>query len=637
MRNKGVLLIALAVAACVVAPRAQDASRGSRGWPVYAGDQAATHYSPLSDINRSNVSRLGVAWTWKPGEGPLQEYGTQPGNFQNTPLMIDNVLYVSTPYNRVVALEARTGRELWRFDAEPFKDGQPPNGTGFVHRGVAAWRDEGGNLRIFLNSRYRLFSLDAESGKPVASFGTGGSIDLSEGLSWKINPRHYTNTSPPVVYKNLVITGNGVGDRLTYRNDPPGDVRAFDARTGKTVWTFRPIPQAGEFGNDTWGGDSWKFVGHTNVWAPMALDEARGLLYLPVSTPSNDYYGARRPGANLFAESIVCLDAATGVRKWHFQIVHHGLWDYDPASAPILATILVAGRQINAVVQLTKQGFVFVFDRETGSPVWPIEERAVPQSDVAGEQSWPTQPFPTKPPAITEQGVSLEDAFDLTPALRDAARAELSKYRLGPLYTPPSLQGTVMRPGVIGGANWGGGAFDPQSGMLYVKTTSNNAAILRLAAPDRSPANPRAGEVDADYINRTPGSTFMDGLPLLKPPYGHLTAIDLNRGAIAWRVPIGDTPSLRSHPALKDVALPAKLGAVGAPGAIVTAGGLVFVGGGDVGLNAVDTISGETLWRFPFDARTTATPMTFRANGKQYVVIAKGRGETAELVAFALP
>ncbi len=619
------------------APHAQQPPTGSTPWPAYAGDTGATHYSALADINRTNVARLAIAWSWKPGEGALKEYGTQPGNFQNTPLMIDNVLYLSTPYNRVVALEARTGRELWRYDPEPFKDGQPPNGTGFVHRGVAAWRNGNGNLRIFLNSRYRLISIDAESGKPVASFGSGGSIDLTQDLSWTVNPKHYTNTSPPVVYKDLVIVGNGVGDRLTYRNDPPGDVRAFDARTGKLVWAFRPIPRPGEFGNDTWGGDSWKFVGHTNVWAPMSLDANRGLLFLPLSTPSNDYYGARRPGANLFAESIVCLDAATGIRKWHFQIVHHGLWDYDLASAPILVSITVGGRPIEAVVQLTKQGFAFVFDRVTGEPVWPIEERPVAPSDMPGEQAWPTQPFPTRPPAITEQGVSLEDAFDLTPQLREAARAELGKYRLGPLYTPPSLQGTVMRPGVIGGANWGGGAFDPQSGTLYVKTTSNNAAILRLAAPDRSPANPRADEVDADYINRAPATTFMDGLPLLKPPYGHLTAIDLNRGEIAWRVPIGDTPSLRSHAALKDVALPAKLGAAGAPGAIVTAGGLVFVGGGDVALNAVDTLTGETLWRFPLDARTTATPMTYRAGGKQYVVIAKGQSETAELVAFALP
>ena len=321
---------------------AQDAQRPV-DWPAYAGDAGATHFSPLADINRANVNRLAVAWSFKPNEGPLKEFGTQPGNFQNTPLMIDNVVYLSTPYNRVVALEARTGRELWRFDPEPFKDGQPPNGTGFVHRGVAAWRDGNGSLRIFMNSRYRLIALDAESGKPVSSFGRGGEIDLTDGLVWKINPRHYTNTSPPIVYKDLIILGNGVGDRLTYRNDPPGDVRAFDARTGKLVWTFHTIPQAGEFGNDTWGGDSWKFTGHTNVWAPMSLDDQRGLLYLPVTTPSNDYYGARRPGQNLFAESIVCLDALTGTRKWHFQVVHHGLWDYDLPAAPILATITVAG------------------------------------------------------------------------------------------------------------------------------------------------------------------------------------------------------------------------------------------------------------------------------------------------------
>ena len=631
VRRLFLLTATLAIAAST--PRAQNAPRPD--WPHYAADLGATHYSPLSDINRGNVTRLSVAWRWKPQEGPLKEYGAQPGNFQNTPLMIGNVLYVSTPYNRVVALDARGGREMWRFDPEPYKDGQPPNGTGFVHRGVAAWRD-GSNLRIMMNSRYRLFSVDGESGKPVASFGQGGVIDLTETLTWKGDKRHYTNTSPPLVYKDLVILGNGVGDRLTYKNDPPGDVRAFNARTGKLVWTFRPIPRPGEYGHDTWGADSWQFTGHANVWAPMSLDESRGLLYLPFTTPSNDYYGARRPGANLFAESIVCLDANTGQRKWHFQIVHHGLWDYDLPAAPILATITVEGRRIDAVVQLTKQGLAFVFDRVTGEPVWPIEERPVAKSDMPGEQTWPTQPFPTRPPAFSEQGVSLDDAFDLTPALRDAARAELAKYRLGPLYTPPSLQGTIMRPGVIGGANWGGGAFDPESGMLYVKTSSNNPAILRLVEPDRSEANPRREEVDADYINRSPNATFMDGLPLLKPPYGHLTAINLNRGEIAWRVPIGDTPSIRNHPALKGVPLPAKLGAAGAPGAIVTAGGLVFVGGADVALNAVDAMTGETLWRFPFTTRTTGTPMTYKVDDKQYVVIAIGQSESAELVAFSL-
>jgi quinoprotein glucose dehydrogenase len=614
------------------------AQRAAVGWPVYGGDQGATRHSPLADINRRNVANLHVAWTWKPGEKALPEYGTQPGTFQNTPLMIDDVLYVSTPYNRVVALEARTGRELWRYDPEPFKDGQPPNGTGFVHRGVAAWRDEAGRLKIFMNSRYRLICLDAASGTPVSSFGDNGIVNLTNGLSWTVNPRHYTNTSPPVVFRNLVILGNGVGDRLMYRNDPPGDVRAFDARTGAIVWTFRPIPRPGEFGNDTWGESSWQFTGHTNVWAPISLDEARGLIYLPLSTPSNDYFGGRRPGANLFAETLVCLDAATGVRKWHYQIVHHGLWDYDLPAAPVLVPITVNGRRIDAVVQLTKQGFAFVFDRVSGEPVWPIEERAVPASDVPGEHAWKTQPFPTKPPAFSEQGVSLEDAFDLTPELREQARAELSKYKLGPLYTPPSMQGTIMRPGVIGGANWGGGAYDSSSGLLYVKS-SNTPAILRLGAPDRSPNNPRADEVDAAIVNRGGNAVFHDGLPLLKPPYGHLTAIDLNRGEIAWRVPFGDSPALRSHPALKDVALPAKLGVAGAPGAIVTAGGLVFVGGSDTALNAVDAATGETLWRGSLAQRSTATPMTYRTSGadaRQYVVIATGQGENAEMVAFAL-
>ena len=608
-------------------------------WRFYGGDQGATRYSSIADINRSNVTDLHLAWTWKPGERALPEFGTQPGTFQNTPLMIDDVLYVSTPYNRVVALDARSGRELWRYDPEPFRDGQPPNGTGFVHRGVAAWRDEASALRIFINSRYRLISLDAKSGAPVRSFGDNGIVDLMVGLSWRGDRRHYTNTSPPIVYRNLVILGNGVGDRLVYPNDLPGDVRAFDARTGRNVWTFHPIPRPGEFGNETWENDSWKYTGHTNVWAPMSLDESRGLLYLPVSTPSNDYYGAARLGANLFAESIVCLDAATGTRKWHFQIVHHGLWDYDLPAAPILAPLTVDGRRIDAVVQLTKQGFAFVFDRVSGEPVWPIEERAVAASDAPNEKAWPTQPFPTRPPPFTAQGVSLDDAFDLTPELGDAARAELSKYRLGPLYTPPSLQGTVMRPGVIGGANWGGGAFDPTTGWLYVKTSANTPAILRLGEPDESPENPRRDEVDAPLINRGGNAQFMNGLPLLKPPYGQLTAIDLNRGAIGWQVPFGDTPALRSHPALKGVALPDKLGVSGAPGAIVTAGGLVFVGGGDINLNAVDAATGKTLWQGPLPQRSTATPMTYRTGGadaRQYVVMATGAGENTELVAFTL-
>ena len=609
-------------------------------WPTYAGDAGAAHYSPLAEINRDNVADLQIAWEWKPDENTMPAFGTRPGNFQNTPLMIDDVLYVSTMYNRVVALEAETGKQLWVFDPKSYEDGQPPNGTGFVHRGVAAWRD-GGRLRIFLASRYRLFALDARTGEPVSSFGDKGIVDLTQGLRWTVNKQHYTNTSPPVVYKNLVIVGNGVGDRLMYRQDPPGDVRAFDARTGKQVWRFNTVPGPGEFGHDTWEDGSWKHTGHTNVWAPMSLDEQRGLVYLPISTPSNDYFGGRRPGANLFSESIVCLDAATGRRRWHFQIVHHGLWDYDPASAPNLVTMTSGGRRVDAVVQLTKQGFVFVFDRATGKPIWPIEERKVPPSDVAGERAWPTQPFPTRPDPITPQGMTADDVIDFTPELRAAALEELKKYRLGPLYTPPSVEGSFMRPGVIGGANWGGGAFDPESGVLYVKT-SHSPAVIRILAPDRSAANPRASEVDADFIGNSGGGTTFTpaggggGLPIAKPPYGELVAVNLNTGAIGWRVPFGDTPSVRNHPALKGVALPDRLGVAGAPGVIVTAGGLILGGGADTALYAFDKETGRELWRGALPRRSSGTPMTYRTrSGRQFVVMATGAGSDAALLAWA--
>jgi quinoprotein glucose dehydrogenase len=608
-----------------------SADRAPLDWPVWGGDQGAAHYSTLADINTSNVAQMKQAWIWKTGEKPMEQYGVRPGMFENTPVMLGGVVYVTSPYNRVVALDAESGAELWAYDPKSYVDGQPPNGTGYVHRGIALWRDSrDGKLRIFLNTRYRLISIDAKTGKPDSSFGDNGVVDLSQGLVWQINKMHYTETSPPVVYKDLVIVGNGVGDRLMYRNDPPGDVRAFNARTGKRVWTFHTIPQAGEPGNETWGNDSWKFTGHTNVWAPMSLDEKRGLVYLPVSTPSNDNYGGNRPGNNLYGETLVCLDANTGARKWFFQIVHHGLWDYDLASPPVLASINVDGRKIDAVVQLTKHGFAFVFDRVTGKPVWPVEERPVPESDVPGEHASPTQPFPTKPPAYTPQGVSLDDAFDLTPELKAEAQEEMKKYKLGPLFTPPSLKGTLMRPGVIGGANWGGGALDPETGMLYIKT-SNNVAVVRVKH-----ATPSA-EVDAEWTGDLGAqATFRSRLPLTKPPYGHVTAIDLNHGTIAWQEPFGDWPELRKNPALQGVTLPAVLGIAGPQGGIVTKGGLFFVGGEDMSLHAIDKTTGKDLWQGALPARSYGVPMTYRArSGKQFVVIATGQGADAALVAFS--
>ncbi len=606
-------------------------------WPYYGGDQAGSHYSALTQINRENVGKLKLAWQWRAGEKPMPQYKTTPGVFEVTPLMVGGTLYLSTAYNRVVALDPATGVERWTYDPKAYEDGQVPNGTGFVHRGVAFWRDSAnGRGRILMNSRARLIQLDSETGKPVQGFGDNGVVNLLQGLAWPVDPKQYTNTSPTVVYKDLIIVGNGVADRIAYKKDPPGDVRAFHARTGKLVWTFHTVPRKGEFGSDTWEDGANEFTGHTNVWVPMTLDEPRGLIYLPVSTPSNDFYGGRRPGKNLFADSIVCLNAATGERKWHYQLVHHGLWDYDMPSPPSLVSITVAGKRIDAVVQLTKQGFAFVFDRVTGTPVWPIEEHRVPASDVEGEHAWPTQPFPTKPPPISPQGVSLEDAFDLTAELKAEAQGELKKYRLGPLFTPPSFKGTLMAPGLIGGANWGGGAFDPESGMLYVKTT-NLSAIARLSKPDLSSKNPHASETDGDYVREgQTNAVFHDGLPLLKPPYGHLTAIDLNRGEIAWHVPFGDDPRLRAHAALVGVKLPEKLGTPGVQGAIVTKAGLIFVGGGDAALHAVDAKTGTDLWNYPFARRTGGTPMTFSMAGKQYVVIATGNGADASLFAFTL-
>ena len=635
-------LLTILAGLLLVSPGAADSPM--QEWPTYAADPGSTHYSPLAAIDRGNVAQLRLAWEWKPGEEPKPEYGTRPGMFENTPLMIDNVLYLSTPYNRVVALDAETGAEHWTFDPKAYVDGQPPNGTGFVHRGVAAWRD-GDKLRIFMNSRARLFCLDAKTGELVDSFGTHGVIDLTQGLRWAVDPKRYTNTSPPVIYKDLVILGNGVGDRLMYKNDPPGDVRAFDARTGKQVWNFHTIPMDGDPETATWANESWKVTGHANVWAPFTVDSTRGLVYLPVSTPSNDYYGVHRLGNNLFADSIVCLDASTGVRKWHFQVAHHGLWDYDPPAAPVLVTMRVDGREVDGVVQVTKQGFAFVFDRVTGKPVWPIEERAVPASDVPGEQASPTQPFPTRPGAISPQGVTLDDAFDLTPELKLQAQEQMKKFRIGPLYTPPSLQGTLQRPGVIGGANWGGAAFDPETNRLYIKT-SNAPAVVRIQAFDRSPTNPRAAEVDADFIGSSGGSTTFTpresgangrGLPLVKPPYGELVAINMNTGDIAWRVPFGDTPAIRAHPALAGLKLPDRLGASGVGGVIVTKGELVLGAGGDSMLYAFDKATGKELAHVDLVRRASSTPMTYRTkSGKQLIVIATGEGNTASLMAFAV-
>ena len=625
---------------------------GMAEWRHVGSGPAHTKYSHAAEITAANVGELEIVWQWEPKEKPLEEYGTRPGPFQATPIMVGNVLYLSTMYMRVAALDAETGAELWTFDPKAYRGG--PKGVGprgFKHRGVAYWSD-GDADRVFLNSRDRLYAIDAATGELDRGFGGDGSVLLTEGHGRPVTRHDFDQTSPPVVFEDLVIVGSRVPDRLQRKFDPPGTVQAFDARTGERRWVFFTIPQSDDdFGTDTWEDGSWRYTGHANVWGLMSLDAGRGLLYVPTSTPSSDYWGGRRLGANLFAESLVCLDARTGRRQWHFQAVHHGVWDYDLAAAPNLVTITVDGREIDAVAQVSKHGFTFVFDRVTGEPVWPIRERAVDtETDVPGEVLHPTQPFPTKPPPFSAQGVALEDANDLTPEIHALAVEEMKRFRLGPLFTPPSLQGTLQRPGSSGGVNWGGAAFDPETGLLYVRTSEDaNTNQLCVNAGDDP-------EVDVEYSNNCPyGATLVmyqeaDGpgptqapesklgpIPLIKPPYAQLVAIDLNAGEIAWKAPFGEgSRALRQHPLLRGVELPERLGTRGNSGPMATKGGLVFLGGGAPYLYAFDSATGAEIWRGATPFPTNANPMTYRGeSGRQFVVIATGSGAQAALVAFA--
>ena len=652
MKFRTVALVICSVVAVVVTAGAQQRTGDMVEWPYVGAEQSASKYSPVADIDASNVEQLEIAWAWEPNELPNQEFRTRPGSFEAMPLMIDNVIYVSTMYTRVVALDAETGEQLWAFDPEAWRtgpDGGPPGG--FKHRGVAVW-GAGGDMRIFINSRDSLYALDAADGAPIPSFGDDGKVLLTEDFPNPVTHEMFDQTSPPVVFDDLVIVGSRVPDRIQKRFDTPGSIQAFDVHTGERRWVFYTVPQSNDaFGADTWQDGSWRFTGHANVWGLMSLDAERGLLYIPTSTPSSDYWGGRRLGANLFAESLVCLDARTGERQWHFQAVHHGLWDYDFTSAPNLMTLEVDGRTIDAVAEVSKQGFTYVFDRVTGEPVWPIEERAVDvETDVPGEVPYPTQPFPTKPPPFAAQGVSLDDANDLTPEIHRIATDEMQTYRLGPLFTPPSLRGTLQRPRVDGGANWGGAALDPATNMLYVRT-SEGVSPNQVCAID-----PSVPDVDVPYTNNCPrgGSAgifqVVDGyiptersrlgpIPLVKPPYARLVAIDLNAGEIAWSVPFGEgSRIMRAHPLLRGVDLPDRLGTPGANGPLVTAGGLIFLGGGDPYLYAFDAATGREVTRMATEFRTSSNPMTYRSRaGRQFILIATGAGPDARLVAFALP
>ena len=629
-------------------PRRGDPAR-SVEWTHYSGNAASHKYSPLDQINKDTIGKLQIAWRWtSPDNAVIAANPTsRPGPYNDTPLMVKGVLYTVTSLGQIAAINPATGESLWVFDPGNWKTGRPGN-LGFVHRGLAFWSDGKRDRLILGTGDAYLISVDAKTGALDPSFGDGGKVDLMTGVAHAVRASNYSVSAAPVIVRDVVVVGASIHDGPTHKEWPRGDINGFDVRTGKKLWTLHSVPQKGEYGNDTWGDDSWTYTGSTNVWTNMTGDEELGYVYLPFGTPTDDFYGGHRPGANLFAESLVALDARTGKRVWHFQAVHHGVWDYDFPAAPILVDINVNGKPIKALAQVSKQGFTYVFDRRTGEPVWPIEERPVPQSKVPGERTHPTQPFPTKPPAFERQGVTEGDVIDFTPELKEAALAALKEFEYGPLFTPPSEKGTIQNPGWAGGANWQGASFDPETGMLYVPSMTS-PIVVQLIKPNAERSNLlylRGGVMMPPSI---------DGLPLLKPPYGRVTAIDLNRGDIKWTQAIGDGP--RNHPLLKDLALPP----MGAPirNAVLTTKGLLFVamGSGNLGggrnmpvggrpltkltpeptkLRAYDKATGRALWEFDPPSRPLAAPMTFMLQGKQYLVVAAGSGPNAELIAFTL-
>jgi quinoprotein glucose dehydrogenase len=641
-------LIGLLAAAALSAQAPGGAASGE--WRYYGGNAASTRYSPLDQITRTNVNTLEIAWRWTTPDNEIQKDNAlvRAGAYQDTPLMINGVLYTQTGLGVFAAIDPVSGKTIWQYDPEIWKGGRPPN-LGFTHRGMAYWTD--GTKRRIISGTHdaHLISIDAESGKPDPAFGANGKADVIDQLQYAERQRNYSINSTPIVVKNVIISGANISDGPPNREAPRGDVSGYDVKTGKRLWTFHSVPQWGEFGNETWLNGAWTYTGNTNVWPMITVDEATGYVYLPFGTPTNDYYGGDRQGDNLFAESLVCVDATTGKRVWHFQGVHHGLWDYDFASAPVLADITVNGRRISAVAQVSKQGFLYVFDRKTGEPVWPIEERPVPQSTVPGEKTSPTQPFPTRPPAFERQGFLDSDVIDFTPELRDQALAIISEFEHGPLFTPPSLKGTIQLPGNVGGANWGGAALDPATGMLFVPSLTN-PIIDQIVPGDPARGNIRYRRGGIQTL------PTLDGLPLFKPPYSRVTAYDLNTGTIAWQVPLGNGP--RDHPLLKDLNLgPLGNGARGNP--LVTAT-LLFVSqsGGGIGnaqarpvgdrpltklppeppsLRAFDKKTGELVWEKELPRGPAGTPMTYSYGGKQYIALAIGAGVDTELIAFALP
>ena len=640
----GALAAVIAVAGLLSAPaRAQHGTEDGE-WPNYAGNREGMKYSPLDQITRDNVGDVQVAWRWKTADQELQASNPawRGGRYEDTPLMIDGLLYTVTPLGLVAALDPATGETQWVYDPKAYTAGRPAN-VGFLHRGLAYWTD-GTEQRLLLGTNdARLVSVDLRTGEPDPDFGVDGSVDIMVGIRDAVRGTNFA-ARRALIAGDVVVVGNAIADGFRTKEMPPGDVQAYDVRTGRKLWTFHTIPKEYEAGYETWLNGSAEYTGNANVWNGMAYDPELDYVYLPTSTPTHNEYGGNRPGDNLYAESLVCVDAKTGERIWHFQAVHHGIWDYDFAQRPILADITVDGRPIKAIIQVSKQAFTYVFDRATGEPVWPIEERPVPQSTVPGERTAPTQPFPTRPPPFDIQGTTEDTLLDFTPELREMALERLQQFEHGPLFTPPSEKGTIFLPGLLGGNNWGGAGFDPETSMLYVPSRTG-ATMYRLL-----PGNP--AQTNLGYVqDRQRGiaeSMTLEGLPLFKPPYSRMTAIDMSRGEIVWQSAMGNGP--RNHPLLQDLDLP-PLGNESMTTSVLVTKSLVF-GTMTKGrtpdrwgdeeadrqlLYAFDKADGAHLRTFLLDGRSAAAPMTYMHDGRQYIVVATGSANTAELVALSLP
>ena len=629
----------LAVTERQVAPRNQALGE----WRYYSGDNGSTKYSLLDQINKSNVGALRMAWRRPQVDATLLTGAPVRllNNFRSTPIMVDGLLYASNGVGLAEAFDPETGKTVWV--QNPGADGM----RGSANRGVAYW-GEGSEARVITFRGSSLYALDPKTGEPIRTFGNNGAVNLAA----DVGPRStgYRWNSVPLVVRDVIVMGSAMVDQdsASKIEGDPGDVRAYDVRTGKLRWTFHVVPTADDKAAiKSWAGDSWQYTGAGNVWSLMSADDELGYVYLPTTSVTNDMYGGARLGDNLYSSSIVCVDAATGKRLWHYQTVHHDLFDYDNPTAPILADITVDGKKIKAVAQITKQSWVYVLDRITGKPVWPIVEKPVPASNVPGEKASPTQPFPSKPPAYDRQGITENDLIDFTPELRAEALEIFKHYRTGPLFTPPSiegpgpddLKGTLELPGAVGGADWTGGAFDPETGVLYVPSMTIPFVANLI------PGDPK--ETNLRYRASSRANVMGPrGLPLTKPPYGRITAIDLNRGEQKWMVANGDGP--RFHPELKSLNLP-PLGQAVRAAALVTKS-LLFVtegdqinvrtpqNGGGKKLRAYDKATGQVVWETSLEAGSTGTLMTYLHNGKQFIVIAIGAVQhPAEFVAFSLP